>query len=172
MKKRLKKIKIPSKETNECKDSNDTKVKDSESVKTIDNGIEIKQENGMRGKIFRILETKDGDNLFKFKSVYAENTEKMVKNFYSHEPNKTKELLIYGLKTNIDTFKGLTFEPPFTFYADQVSTLDYIFYEGNIEVIGTYDIPNLELILKNYNFFPNNDFPSDHLSMAADFYLK
>jgi len=107
------------------------------------------------------------------RSAYAINTYNLCHNFFSIETNKGKSIDVYGLQTFFDSYDNLSYEPPFTFYNDSlVSTLDYIFYDGNMKVAGVFDIMDITKVLKNYPFFPNKDYGSDHVCLAADFILN
>lgn len=86
---------------------------------------------------------------------------------------------IYGVKLGfadiektINFSKNLTLEPPFSFYAKEMMALvDYIFYEGSLTPIRTLNIPDINKIAFDIGYLPNEQFPSDHISLCADFQL-
>ena len=86
---------------------------------------------------------------------------------------------IYGVKLGvadiektINFSKNLTLEPPFSFYAKEMMALvDYIFYEGSLTPIRTLNIPDINKVAFDIGYLPNEQFPSDHISLCADFQL-
>ncbi len=125
-------------------------------------------------EINQILESKTArGELFTMRSAYAENAKNLCDNFFSKPYNKNKSIYVYGYQTLINSYKNLTYEPPYTFYADDlIGTLDYIFFDGNMSVARTLDVLNLEKLMNDYPFLPNLDFGSDHICIGADFILK
>ena len=118
-----------------------------------------------------ILENKIKDQYFTFRSAYAENSKAIYQQFFS-EKNNNKSVKIHGVDTGLNSYKNLTYEPPFTFYSDKlVCTVDYIFYSGEMTIAGIYDIPNISNIIKTYKYLPNKHYGSDHFCIAADFIL-
>jgi mRNA deadenylase 3'-5' endonuclease subunit Ccr4 len=68
--------------------------------------------------------------------------------------------------------KNLTLEPPFSFYGKGLMSLvDYIFYNGNILPIRSLNIPDINKIAFDIGYLPNEHFPSDHISLCADFQI-
>ena len=122
------------------------------------------------------------------KSAYSENLRNILNVIQGKNQNKeiseliTKNNLnkidVYGIKLNIDQIystlnftKDFTLEPPITFFAKNLMTnVDYIFYSGNLEVIRVLNTPDVFLILEMKGL-PNNIYPSDHISITADFIL-
>ena len=123
---------------------------------------------------------------FTFKSAYAQMTKNCLEFFngnYKEIPfNLVKdisEIEINGLKigkkelekTN-DFVKGLTLDNPFSYYSnDTVMSLDYIFYyskNNDIKVVRTLNCPDIFKLFFDIGYMPNEIYPSDHLSIAAD----
>jgi len=71
--------------------------------------------------------------------------------------------------------KKLTLDLPMTNYVNNtIGTTDFIFYYSeskNLEVVRILNIPNIFEIVFDIGFMPNNIFPSDHLSLCADFVI-
>jgi mRNA deadenylase 3'-5' endonuclease subunit Ccr4 len=86
---------------------------------------------------------------------------------------------IYGVKLGfadiektLNFTKYLTLEPPFSFYAKEMMALvDYIFYDGSLTPIRTLNIPDVNKVAFDIGYLPNEQFPSDHISLCADFQL-
>jgi mRNA deadenylase 3'-5' endonuclease subunit Ccr4 len=73
----------------------------------------------------------------------------------------------------IDFVKNLTMEPPLTNYKENsVNTNDYIFYHGNLKILRTYNIPDVNRVIVDIGPMPNEIFPSDHIPLIADFYIE
>jgi mRNA deadenylase 3'-5' endonuclease subunit Ccr4 len=73
----------------------------------------------------------------------------------------------------IDFISKLTCEPPFSSYVSgSIRKSDYIMYEGNMKVIRTYNVPDLNIITQDIGPMPNEFFPSDHISYIADFMFE
>lgn len=126
---------------------------------------------------------------FVFKSAYAT----MAKNFLEYYNDKYKEIpfnLIENLdqveinalkmgkkeveKTN-DFVKNLTMENPFSYYSnDTVMSLDYIFFYNktdDLKVARILNGPDMFQVFFHIGYMPNEIFPSDHISIAADLIL-
>ena len=71
--------------------------------------------------------------------------------------------------------KKLTLDVPMTNYVNNtIGTSDFIFYYSeskNLEVVRILNIPNIFEIVFDIGFMPNQIFPSDHLSLCADFVI-
>jgi mRNA deadenylase 3'-5' endonuclease subunit Ccr4 len=68
--------------------------------------------------------------------------------------------------------KYLTLEPPMTCYnKGMMSNLDYIFFKGDIRVVRALDSPDVNMLTKDQGYMPNEFYPSDHISICADFIL-
>lgn len=66
----------------------------------------------------------------------------------------------------------LTLEPSNTFFAKNLmTTVDYIFYKGNLEVVCTLNTPDVYQMLDMKNL-PNKIYPSDHISISTDFIIN
>jgi mRNA deadenylase 3'-5' endonuclease subunit Ccr4 len=86
---------------------------------------------------------------------------------------------VYGIKmgfADIDKtlsyVKNYTLEPPFSFYAKEMMALvDYIFFEGSLTPVRTLNIPDVNKVAFDIGYLPNEHFPSDHISLCADFQL-
>ena len=124
-----------------------------------------------------------------FKSAYATMTKNCLEFFdnkYNELPfNMMKDMNkieINGLKIGKEEIektksfvKGLTLENPFSYYSnDTVMSLDYIFYyskNDDIKVVRTLNIPDMFKLFFDIGYMPNEIYPSDHLSIAADLIL-
>ena len=77
-------------------------------------------------------------------------------------------------KTN-NFVKNSTMENPFSYYSnDTVMSLDYIFYyskNDDIKVVKILNIPDMHKLFFDVGYMPNEIYPSDHLSLAADLIL-
>lgn len=129
-----------------------------------------------------------------FKSAYSENMKNMISFF---EKGKTIEgqQYPYNLITNIEDFNSieinsikmgfenidktidfvskLTMESPFTtIKSDSINACDFIMYEGDIKVVKTYNVPDINIIAQDIGPMPNSVFPSDHISLIADFIIE
>lgn len=71
--------------------------------------------------------------------------------------------------------KNQTLENPFSYYSnDTVMSLDYIFYyskSDDIKVVKILNIPDMHKLFFDIGYMPNEIYPSDHLSLAADLVL-
>ena len=96
--------------------------------------------------------------------------------------NIVNNIEVNGIKMGINeinktsTFiKKLTLDVPMTNYVNNtIGTTDYIFYYSeskNLEVVRILNIPNIFEIVFDIGFMPNQIFPSDHLSLCADFVI-
>jgi hypothetical protein len=75
-----------------------------------------------------------------------------------------------SIDKTIDFISKLTCEPPFSSYRkDFIHESDYIMYEGNLSVVRTYNVPDLNVVTQDIGPMPNEIFPSDHLPFIADF---
>ena len=75
------------------------------------------------------------------------------------------------IEETINFVKNSTYEPANTFFARNLMTnVDYIFYDGNLEVLRTLNTPEIYSML-DMKSLPNNIYPSDHISIATDFLL-
>ena len=124
-----------------------------------------------------------------FKSAYATMTKNCLEfldNKYNELPfnmmKDTNKIEINGLKIGKEEIektksfvKGLTLENPFSYYSnDTVMSLDYIFYyskNDDIKVVRTLNIPDMFKLFFDIGYMPNEIYPSDHLSIAADLIL-
>jgi len=129
--------------------------------------------------------------LISLKSSYSQNFKNILDNYskgkfdqYTNINNnytdKNYNIDIYGIKmskSNIDgTSKftqNLCLEPSFSFYGrESMAKVDYIFYNGDVEVIRSLDNPEIYSLMNSYDSLPNSEFPSDHILLSSDFYLK
>jgi 2',5'-phosphodiesterase len=85
-------------------------------------------------------------------------------------PLKSAYFTKYGREPDFTNYAKVKEDPTF------IDTLDYIFYSssevgggGSVEVKDVLALPNRELVPGP---LPNDDEPSDHLLMAADFVLN
>ena len=86
---------------------------------------------------------------------------------------------VYGIKMGVadidktlDFVKNFTLEPPFSSYGKGfMSLVDYIFFNGSIVPIRTLNIPDINKIAFDIGYLPNEYFPSDHISLCADFQI-
>jgi mRNA deadenylase 3'-5' endonuclease subunit Ccr4 len=96
--------------------------------------------------------------------------------------NIVNNIEVNGIKMGINeinktsTFiKKLTLDVPMTNYVNNtIGTTDFIFYYSeskNLEVVRILNIPNIFEIVFDIGFMPNQIFPSDHLSLCADFVI-
>lgn len=127
-------------------------------------------------------------NPIKLKSAYSQNLKNIidiindkcsVELLMKHISSKDLENIdVYGIKINkdridstINFLKDLTHEPPLTFFAkNSMVNVDFIFYEGNMHVLRTLNTPDVYSML-DMKSLPNHIYPSDHLSLTADFIL-
>jgi len=96
--------------------------------------------------------------------------------------NIVNNIEVNGIKMGLNeinktsTFiKKLTLDLPMTNYVNNtIGTTDFIFYYSepkNLEVVRILNIPNIFEIVFDIGFMPNHIFPSDHLSLCADFVI-
>ena len=126
---------------------------------------------------------------FAFKSAYAT----MAKNYLNFFNNKYKELPfnlienmeeieINGLKMGKKELdktnkfvKDLTMDNLFSYYSnDTVMSLDFIFYytkSNDAKVARILQAPDMFKLFFDIGYMPNEIYPSDHLSLAADLIL-
>ena len=123
---------------------------------------------------------------FIFKSAYSTMTKNCLE-FFNNNYNEIpfnlikdiNEIEINGLKIGkkeiekTNSFvKGLTLDNPFSYYSnDTVLSLDYIFYyskNDDIKVIRTLNCPDMFKLFFDIGYMPNEIYPSDHFSIAAD----
>ena len=126
---------------------------------------------------------------FAFKSAYAT----MAKNYLDFFNNKYKEIPfnlienmeeveINGLKMGKKELektnkfvKDLTMDNLFSYYSnDTVMSLDFIFYytkSNDAKVARILQAPDMFKLFFDIGYMPNEIFPSDHLSLAADLIL-
>lgn len=91
--------------------------------------------------------------------------------FYSMEVNSIK-LGIDSIEKTIDFIKQYTLEPPMTTYSKgAISNVDFIFFRGDLEVVRTLNTPDINIVTMDQGYMPNTIYPSDHISMCADFLL-
>lgn len=91
-----------------------------------------------------------------------------------------KSLEVYGIKMGFSDIEktlnfvdGFTLEPPMSFYGKAaMETVDFIFYNGNMTPARTLNIPDINRIAFDVGYLPSEEFPSDHISFCADFYLN
>ena len=123
---------------------------------------------------------------FVFKSAYAmmvRNSLDYFNNNYNGLPfnliEDLNEMEINGLKIGkkeiekVNNFtKSLTLENPFSYYSnDSVMSLDYIFYyskSNDAKVVKILNGPDMLKVFFDIGYMPNEIFPSDHFSLAAD----
>ena len=126
---------------------------------------------------------------FAFKSAYAT----MAKNYLNFYNSKYKEIP-FNLIQNMDDVeinglkmgrkelektnkfvRDLTLENPFSYYSnDTVMSLDYIFYyakSNDVKVAKILQGPDMFKLFFDIGYMPNEIYPSDHLSLAADLIL-
>jgi mRNA deadenylase 3'-5' endonuclease subunit Ccr4 len=127
-------------------------------------------------------------NPLKMKSAYSQNlkniieilngkceTEILLKLISSKD---LENIDVYGIKitkdrldSTLNFLKDLTHEPPLTFFAkNTMVNVDFIFYEGNMHVLRTLNTPDVNTLL-DMKSLPNHIYPSDHISLTADFIL-
>ena len=127
---------------------------------------------------------------FIFKSAYANMTKNCLEYFnnkYNELPFKLiqnmDDIEINGLKIGkkevekTNSFvKGLTMENPFSYYSnDTVMSLDYIFYyakSDDAKVVRILNCPDMFKVFFDIGYMPNDVYPSDHLSIAADIIIE
>lgn len=128
-------------------------------------------------------------NTLKMKSAYSENLKKLINflekgeekipfcdiedydQFISMELNAIK-LGKKNIEKTVDFVKKFTLDLPVSVYnKGLLQCVDYIFYQGNLEIMRTLNIPDINKIALDFGYMPNKYFPSDHLILAADFLL-
>ena len=111
-----------------------------------------------------------------------ENFEKMIK----YLMKLSKEIWDkYRLKSAYDNYRNeikgekygfLRNHPKYTNYTSKfIDTIDYIFYSKNLVKLKILKIPEVEKDRKDKKedlFLPNNNYPSDHLKLVANFEYK
>ena len=112
--------------------------------------------------------------LYYFKNEYKGLPFNLLENFDNIEVNGIKMGKENPEKT--DSFvQGLTLENPFSCYCnDTVMSLDYIFYNSkndDIKVARILNCPEMFKLFFDIGYMPNEIFPSDHFSLAADLIL-
>lgn len=94
-------------------------------------------------------------------------------------PNELDALEINSVEVRVSKI-DLTFfllfnstnEPPNSFFAkNQMVNVDFIFYNGNLDVVASLNPPDLYKMLEMKGL-PNKDFPSDHINMTVDFVIN
>ena len=124
---------------------------------------------------------------FKYESAYSniaksifenlsENNNKLPFNILENELNEVEINAIKMGKRDIEKtksfIKNLTLENPVSSYSnDTVSSLDYIFYyskENDMKPVRVLNVPDIYSLFFDIGYMPNDIFPSDHLSLAAD----
>ena len=126
---------------------------------------------------------------FVFKSAYATMVQQVIDYFNDKYKEIPFNLLENFEKTDIngikiskneigkteDFVKQLTMENIFSYYSnDSILSLDYIFYyskNNDCKVARILNTPDLFKICFDIGYMPNEIFPSDHLSLAADLIL-
>ena len=126
---------------------------------------------------------------FVFKSAYST----MAKNYLAYYNGKYKEIP-FNLIDNMDEIeinglkvgrkelektnkfvRDLTLENPFSYYSnDTVMSLDYIFYyskSNDVKVVKILQCPDTFKLFFDIGYMPNEIYPSDHISLAADLIL-
>ena len=83
------------------------------------------------------------------------------------------KIFVNELNKTLDYAKKLTKDVSYTSYSSfTITATDYIFYYGNdINCIRILNLPDVFEITFDVGFLPTNEFPSDHLSLAADFVI-
>jgi hypothetical protein len=82
------------------------------------------------------------------------------------------EVSLSRIETTFWSVLPFTLEPSVTFFAKNLmTTVDYIFYRGSLEVLRTMDNPDVYQMLDEKNL-PNKIYPSDHLSISTDFIMN
>ena len=127
-------------------------------------------------------------NPLKMKSAYSQNLKNIIEIVNEKcsvevlrkciSQKDLQNIDVYGIKINseridstINFLKDLTLEPPLTFFAkNTMVNVDFIFYEGNMHVLRTLNTPDVYSIL-DMKSLPNHVYPSDHLSLTADFIM-
>ena len=103
------------------------------------------------------------------------NLLKDIKELDNIEVNGVK-MGVKEIKKTIEFSKNLTMDLPFTVYSSNtIMTLDYIFFsssKNDISVVRILSHPDIFKIVFDIGFMPNNIFPSDHFSIAADFIIE
>jgi len=127
-----------------------------------------------------------------FKSAYSDILKNII-NYLKRDNKESQQNLVFelfkdsdfndldvnGIKVTKDKLdqtinfcQNFTLEPPNTFFAKEcMSSLDYIFYEGKVEVVSTLNPPNVYKML-DLKYLPNKIYPSDHINLTADFILN
>ena len=77
------------------------------------------------------------------------------------------------IKKTLTFISGLTLDVPLTSYNNNtLMASDFIFFSGdNMKVVRILNIPDINKIVFDIGFMPNTEFPSDHLSLGADFVI-
>lgn len=82
------------------------------------------------------------------------------------------EINISRIESNYTLSLNSTCEPSNTFFAKNIMTnVDYIFYNGCLEVLRTLNTPEIYDML-HMKGLPNINFPSDHISLSAEFLIN
>lgn len=80
---------------------------------------------------------------------------------------------IAEIKKTLTFINGLTLDVPLTSYNNNtLMASDFIFFNGDdMKVVRILNIPDINKIVFDIGFIPNQEFPSDHLSLGADFVI-
>ena len=109
-----------------------------------------------------------------FNDRYKEIPFNLLENFDKTEINGIKISKSEIKKTN-DFIRTLTMENSVSYFSnDSIQSLDYIFYfskNNGIKVARILNIPDIFKICFDFGYMPNEIFPSDHFSLAADLIL-
>ena len=110
-----------------------------------------------------------------FNGKYNEIPFNLLENYDKTEINGVKISKNEIEKTN-DFVKSLTLENIVSYYSnDTILSLDYIFYyakNNDIKVARILNAPDIFKMCFDIGYMPNEIFPSDHLSIAADLILE
>lgn len=91
--------------------------------------------------------------------------------------NVLDNITVYGVKIGINEIektntyvKHFTLEPALSFYSNRLfGNFDYIFFNGDINPIRSLNSPDARKIAMEIGEFPNEHYPSDHISICVDF---
>ena len=133
---------------------------------------------------------KDSDLILKIPFTYKSAYAQMAQNFLDYFNDKYKgipfnlfgeidNIEINGLKMGkkeiekTNSFvKNLTLDNIFTYFSnDTIMQLDYIFYYSksqDVKVVSILNLPDMYKLFFDIGYMPNEIYPSDHLSIAAD----
>ena len=119
------------------------------------------------GALLATLRNEQGKDLLSWLSTVKQHRPLILTGDFNADPS---EAVVRTIKEELAS--AYPDSTPFTTWkiretGEQKSTLDYIFHSAGIQALATLDMPTEQQI--GIDRLPSTAFPSDHLSMVADF---